>query len=1001
MLRRTKNSGNGQTVKVYKLDTSSTTVHTTSAASTITTGSLVVLCVSFRLSSGVSVVSVTDNYGNKYVPAINTPIGIGPDETGGVYYAQNVVTGAAGTHTFTVTTSGSCAASIVVMEFAGAPATAAVEAQAYTGWDTAGTSHTGPSLTTNSGGFAVLGIIDNIADVGGNYSTYTFSSGGWDGGGTSYLSGSLNSNWGCNIFSKYIATPGTTVTTSWTTSASVRCAAWLLMIRPYVSRTVNESYSYDFSRQPNTTSFSNSRFKAYSTNGIRIDSGVASSNNGGELRIMDLDYVYNNSGTISSKVTVKGTRGYDVVDDEAGPIIVINSGPNMWKGYGARSLNTYQRLLRLDDPTTAWSGGGQIGLGSTTINPYANNDIVELRYTPANGSLQLLLNGTVLQSATDTTYSTANLSPGFWVNPYNHGGTGITDYTPSLTNPAIELVGTTAANTAGASYTTTFLFQNANDLAYDPAGYIADRTGLVTQATFGIYDWNGSNFLKLIPYDENLNRIGTSVATFSYTQGTGFITAQFDTPFNVVKGKKYFMAMATNSYIKAYGRGDGFSYSKVASGYTTIPSNLTSNTSSVGGIDRPIMFYSGNPIPSAMKMYANSAVKVTNIVEYQPFSVSDNFNRADGGLGSNWTSFSTPYSAPQIVSGQIVSAALSERAVYTASTFNNDQYSQCQVVNIGAEAGASPYPGAVLLVRSSNVSTYDGYIAVIYTNLLQIFKRVGGTSTQLTSLSTTTNNGSIVKLSAIGNVISIYVNGVLALSTTDSSISSGYPGLGFATSDSSGIIIDNWVGGNENVTTYDFNETNGTTIQTINPAFIVYGTSQTLQTLTGNLICTPTGGSVKALYNKGFKANQSSQVTKPYSNNRISWVGIHQQNTSGDDGYALYVSTFPTINLRRLGSVVGTYTASANAVENIVTAKLESVEQANGSLTINSYYNGSLIGSYTDGTPIPVGKPAFWIATNSGNTASDVVDQFIAGGEAPKSQLYANGTFVIGEYIEN
>src|SRR5579863_1167033 len=61
-------------------------------------------------------------------------------------------------------------------------------------------------------------------------------------------------------------------------------------------------------------------------------------------------------------------------------------------------------------------------------------------------------------------------------------------------------------------------------------------------------------------------------------------------------------------------------------------------------------------------------------------SVSDNFNRANGGLGSNWTTM-TGTNAPQISSNllQPGTANTVNAAFWTANSFANDQYVQAKM----------------------------------------------------------------------------------------------------------------------------------------------------------------------------------------------------------------------------------------------------------------------------------------------------------------------------------
>jgi hypothetical protein len=62
--------------------------------------------------------------------------------------------------------------------------------------------------------------------------------------------------------------------------------------------------------------------------------------------------------------------------------------------------------------------------------------------------------------------------------------------------------------------------------------------------------------------------------------------------------------------------------------------------------------------------------------------VFDDFNRADGGLGANWTTI-TGTGAPQIVGNLVqpvaVGGATGSQSLYTAITWPNTQYARCRV----------------------------------------------------------------------------------------------------------------------------------------------------------------------------------------------------------------------------------------------------------------------------------------------------------------------------------
>ena len=83
-------------------------------------------------------------------------------------------------------------------------------------------------------------------------------------------------------------------------------------------------------------------------------------------------------------------------------------------------------------------------------------------------------------------------------------------------------------------------------------------------------------------------------------------------------------------------------------------------------------------------------------------TVSDNFDRADGGLGSNWTTVSGT-AAPKIVSNnlRVGTANAVNSAYWSASTFGSDQFAQASLPN---SSGAQYGPG--IAVRLSSTEGY-------------------------------------------------------------------------------------------------------------------------------------------------------------------------------------------------------------------------------------------------------------------------------------------------------
>ena len=173
-------------------------------------------------------------------------------------------------------------------------------------------------------------------------------------------------------------------------------------------------------------------------------------------------------------------------------------------------------------------------------------------------------------------------------------------------------------------------------------------------------------------------------------------------------------------------------------------------------------------------------------------TASDDFNRADGGLGANWAAISD--GAMAIASQQVVgTVGATTGDMWTANTFTSDQYSQVQVTSTPLSGGQ--WIGAAVRLQGSGQT---GYVGIYYWNsgspVLEIFKRSGGGWAQLSGAysSGALAAGTQLQLTAVGSTISFWQNGVKRLSVTDSSITGGAPGM-MAYGNSTG---DSWSGGN-------------------------------------------------------------------------------------------------------------------------------------------------------------------------------------------------------------
>ena len=169
---------------------------------------------------------------------------------------------------------------------------------------------------------------------------------------------------------------------------------------------------------------------------------------------------------------------------------------------------------------------------------------------------------------------------------------------------------------------------------------------------------------------------------------------------------------------------------------------------------------------------------------------SDNFNRANGALGANWTAMSDGALtiASQVVKGG--SGAYSGD-IRTAETYGADQSSQVEVTSTQLSGGQWIGPA----VRASNGGS-NLYLGIYFWNGgspdLMLFKRTSGSFTQLgaTYPVSALAAGTQLTLSVTGSTLTFAQNGTARITATDTSLTSGAPGImAYGTG-----TADNWAG---------------------------------------------------------------------------------------------------------------------------------------------------------------------------------------------------------------
>lgn len=179
-------------------------------------------------------------------------------------------------------------------------------------------------------------------------------------------------------------------------------------------------------------------------------------------------------------------------------------------------------------------------------------------------------------------------------------------------------------------------------------------------------------------------------------------------------------------------------------------------------------------------------------------SATDNFNRAnETPLAGNWTDISQPFHQFNLVTNSVTCSAFDNdcESIYNAGSFGADQYSEAALSVTGTPGGDQ---GAGVTVRSVGpAATRTEYRLIVdhaASNNVTLSKFISGAKTALTTFTSAFTNGDVWRLEVSGSNITIKRNGSTVSTVTDSSVTTGQPGITYS-STVSGATIDDWAGG--------------------------------------------------------------------------------------------------------------------------------------------------------------------------------------------------------------
>jgi hypothetical protein len=181
---------------------------------------------------------------------------------------------------------------------------------------------------------------------------------------------------------------------------------------------------------------------------------------------------------------------------------------------------------------------------------------------------------------------------------------------------------------------------------------------------------------------------------------------------------------------------------------------------------------------------------VTGIVPVSSYqnSAYDNATRANGAIGANWT---VEQNGLNIASNQIQGTSAGyNSAFWVANAYSTSQFAQATITALN---GATDFPGvSVLAGGTGGNSTY--YACLENSTNIYIQRVVNAVATNLTSAASAGTVGDLLRLEvAPGGVLTCYKNGGVALTSTDTQITTGAPGLSIS---GNVATLKNWSGGN-------------------------------------------------------------------------------------------------------------------------------------------------------------------------------------------------------------
>lgn len=173
---------------------------------------------------------------------------------------------------------------------------------------------------------------------------------------------------------------------------------------------------------------------------------------------------------------------------------------------------------------------------------------------------------------------------------------------------------------------------------------------------------------------------------------------------------------------------------------------------------------------------------------------TDNFNRANGGLGANWADLRPAVGTLVISTNQVTAATSGVSRWIGAGTFTDNQYASLILTTV--QFGSTARIG-VLARASAGTDAARDYYQYFHQDdgdLAVLQKVVDGVETTLDSRASTFAVNDRIDIEVEGTTIRGLKNGTVLVSVTDAALATGTPGA--MVKNSSELFGDDWEGGN-------------------------------------------------------------------------------------------------------------------------------------------------------------------------------------------------------------